>query len=968
MHQEIMHSADASSASNGFHFPELVKKKKKKKKKRKEGLNGQGDDQPVEAAPCSPPSSGHSSILTWLVEDTEATGACRKKTKNIKPGKEIPDSESDATWIPTDSELNSKSGTDTRVCNKKKRKYQLSEQEGGRDFCIPETPEKASSLHPVVPLMQRLDLSLQEKKQTPQSDKTAEFCSPIARKKKKKRKKAETSEEASSQLEASDLENAGYVSESTPVQKKKKAKVLLLTEQAEANGASDRLTDIRAHPPSLHKHNRTDCSDKEDTQKDLFAPSPPAVLLTQHSDLSQEERKEATESDKTVEFCSPIARKRKKRKKAETPEEASSQLDASDLENAGYVSESTPVQKKKKAKVLLLTEQAEANGASDRLNDIRAHPPSLHKHNRTDCSDTEDTQKDLFAPSPPAVLVTQHSDLSQEERKEATESDKTVEFCSPIARKKKKKHKKAETPEEASSQLDASDLENAGLHKHNTTNCSDTEDVKEDFFTPLPPPEPLTQPSDLPQEENNEVNKLDRTVNFSSPTTQKKSHKRRNAPSTNASDGGVQKSPTPVHSDAEESSSSKFSLVDNEFVEFSQLSMKDLDSATKELEEFIPHIRTLSDSAIRQLAGRDLVRFRNFKKKGVAVRFGKFSRKENNQLRHNIEAFLKDTGIESAEKLLFAHRFPQERESINKLKTKNLFGAKIAQGIPRPWRLVYYRARKMYDPKNYNGRYTELEKKKLKKYQAMYGNNWKKISDLMSRSSHSVETKFSEIKCAYNSGPWGSEETRKLVQAIKETLLSKMRDSDPASEKEDEDGALMVTYENLWKGISWSKVEAKVGTRHWRQCKQKWINIVTKTFMGKRTKRSRLEHLRINIALIERLYEVDADDVEEVDWEEIASAIGNVPPYYIRSRFYRTKAYRVPHWNNRSFMEIMTHLYEVTLPMLKKQQAELMARKNITVEPQQVEDHSWKRVFKFSDIFHDSDYISDDDSDDDQEN
>nr|XP_034958111.1 transcription termination factor 1 isoform X1 [Zootoca vivipara] len=831
--QEIMHRTDASSASNGFHFPELVKKKKKKKK-RKEGLNGQGGDQPVTAAPCSPPSSGHSSIFPGLVEDTEATGACRKKTKNVKVEKEIPDSESDATWIPTDNELNSKAGTDTRVCNKKKRKYQPSEQEGGRDICIPETPEKARGLCPVAPLMQHLDLSLQE-------------------------------------------------------------------------------------------------------------------------------RKEAAELDKTAEFCTPIARKKKKRKKAETPEEASSQLEVSDLENAGYVSESTPVQKKK-AKVLLLTEQAEANRASDRLTDIRANPPRLHKHNRTDCSDTEDTQKDLFAPSPPA----QHSDLSQEERKKAAELDKTEEFCSPIARKKKKR-KKPKAPEEASSQLEASDLENAGLHKHNATNCSDTEDMEEDFFTPLPLVA-LTQLSDLSQEENNEVNKLDRTVKFSSPATRKKSHKRKNAPSTNDSDDGPQKSSTPVHSDAEESSSSKFSLVDNEFVEFSQLAMKDLDSATKELEEFIPHVRTLSDSAIKQLAGRDLVRFRNFKKKGIAVRFGKFSKKENDQLRQNVEAFLKDTGIETAEKLLFTHRFPQERESISKLKTINLFGAKIAQGIPRPWRLVYYRARKMYDPKNYNGRYSEKEKKKLKKYQAMYGNNWKKISDLMLRSSHSAETKFSEIKSVYNSGPWDSEETRKLVQAIKETLLSKMRGSDSDSEKEDEDGAFTLTYENLYKGISWSQVEAKVGTRHWRQCKQKWLNIVTKKIMGKQTKRSRFEHLRINIALIERLHEVDADDVEEVDWEEISSAIGNVHPYYIRSRFHEIKAYRVPLWNNRSFMEIVNHLYEVTLPMLKKQQTELMAKKNITVEPQQAEDHSWKRVFEFGDIFPDSNSICGDDSDDDQEN
>lgn len=43
-------------------------------------------------------------------------------------------------------------------------------------------------------------------------------------------------------------------------------------------------------------------------------------------------------------------------------------------------------------------------------------------------------------------------------------------------------------------------------------------------------------------------------------------------------------------------------------------------------------------------------------------------------------------------------------------------------------------------------RYTKEEKEKLKQYQALYGNDWKKISELMSRSNLSVAMKFSEIK------------------------------------------------------------------------------------------------------------------------------------------------------------------------------------------------------------------------------
>jgi len=43
-------------------------------------------------------------------------------------------------------------------------------------------------------------------------------------------------------------------------------------------------------------------------------------------------------------------------------------------------------------------------------------------------------------------------------------------------------------------------------------------------------------------------------------------------------------------------------------------------------------------------------------------------------------------------------------------------------------------------------RYTEEEKEKLKKYHALHGNDWKKISEIMSRSNLSVAMKYSEIK------------------------------------------------------------------------------------------------------------------------------------------------------------------------------------------------------------------------------
>lgn len=64
---------------------------------------------------------------------------------------------------------------------------------------------------------------------------------------------------------------------------------------------------------------------------------------------------------------------------------------------------------------------------------------------------------------------------------------------------------------------------------------------------------------------------------------------------------------------------------------------------------------------------------------GVAVKFGRFSEKENNQIRKNIEEFLSITGIDSAEKLLFTSRYPEDKESISRLKAENLFCEKLCK-------------------------------------------------------------------------------------------------------------------------------------------------------------------------------------------------------------------------------------------------------------------------------------------------
>ncbi|KAH0615392.1 hypothetical protein JD844_004577 [Phrynosoma platyrhinos] len=400
----------------------------------------------------------------------------------------------------------------------------------------------------------------------------------------------------------------------------------------------------------------------------------------------------------------------------------------------------------------------------------------------------------------------------------------------------------------------------------------------------------------------------------------------------------------------------------------------------------------------------------------LRMRFGKFSKEENKLLRKNVEAFLKESGIDSAEKLLFTDRFPEEQANLKRLKREHLFGLKIAQGIPRPWRLVYYRARKMFDSQNYNGKYSEKEKKKLRKYQTLYGNNWKKMSELMGRSSHSLQLKYYDVKSGdklgeslepvlvetrdkkkvlpsqpketirshhvrdnipfvatgmdmdpftagigeFNSGAWSREETKKLLDTLKEILRAKVDGLDSTLEPKNMNQAMLLR-EHLYKDIPWFRVEAKVGTRGWKQCKRKWLSIVTKKMSRGKTRNHGLENLKFKIDIIERLYELNVEDIDDIDWEDLSHIIGNVPPDYVRNRFYKIKSMYVPYWNTKTFPETIEYLHKKILPKLRSKLAGKETKEVATG------DRNWKRVFQFNEIFQDDNDLIDEEEEEEAE-
>ncbi|XP_007578359.1 transcription termination factor 1 [Poecilia formosa] len=326
----------------------------------------------------------------------------------------------------------------------------------------------------------------------------------------------------------------------------------------------------------------------------------------------------------------------------------------------------------------------------------------------------------------------------------------------------------------------------------------------------------------------------------------------------------------------------------------------------EELQDYMPHIRRKCINQIKKILRSDLHRFRKFKQQGVPARLGRFSVQENQQIRENISDFLVLTGIGSVEKLLFPQRFIEEQAAIRKLKKQHGFMERIADGIPRPCHQVYLRALKMFDEKNHMGRFSEEELAALIRFHNLYGNNWKLISQKMDRSIFSLQKRFATLGVGH--GVWTAEEEQRLKQAVRERLESR---AGP-------DGS-GLSRNQLSQRLPWREISQEVRTRSWVQCRGKWFFLLDHrmTFYGNVFNRG-AEGYNAKISLISTLYDMSVDDIADINWEEVAAAVGDVTPWSVQRMFNRLKQRNVPHFHLLSFGEIIDFLYHRVVPVLQK--------------------------------------------------
>ncbi|XP_071487209.1 transcription termination factor 1-like, partial [Diadema antillarum] len=288
--------------------------------------------------------------------------------------------------------------------------------------------------------------------------------------------------------------------------------------------------------------------------------------------------------------------------------------------------------------------------------------------------------------------------------------------------------------------------------------------------------------------------------------------------------------------------------------------------------------------------------------RGIVVKEGLWSGMEDKRLKENMANICQKYKIDEPRKIIFPDEYPDSKELRTLIMEKNIY-MRLSKGIQRPTYNVYIRARKIFDPLNYLGHFSKDEVKKMKRLARKMGPQWSQIGKMMGRSGRSLCDRFKISITGQEHGLWSERERQKLIDAVKEASgFNRTND-----------------VNRLFYKIPWTAVQQKMKTRNVLQCRSQWLFIVSWAAAEYQTRHTAKKRWTSddNVKLIEKIYKLDVNDEQDIDWLSVLDDFPNVPsPQKLRLYFHQLKVRYIPDYRFKIYDDIVCHLHDYALPDL----------------------------------------------------
>ncbi|XP_076320841.1 uncharacterized protein LOC143230709 [Tachypleus tridentatus] len=295
--------------------------------------------------------------------------------------------------------------------------------------------------------------------------------------------------------------------------------------------------------------------------------------------------------------------------------------------------------------------------------------------------------------------------------------------------------------------------------------------------------------------------------------------------------------------------------------------------------------------------------------KGVKIRTGKWTKRENDILKQNWEELCERYLLEHPTVLLGIAQ--KKKKYMNFLRAKHFY-IRLAKGLnDRSLHSVYLRARKLFSSGFRQGRMKNREFSKVLQLYQIHGRKWSMIGKKLNRRPDIVKEIFRYRTTKEVIGVWSPEENEALIKAVQEFIGS----SDT---------------EGVCHGLKWAEIAKLVRTRNESQCRQHWLKTLCWAQSNKDRDKVKWKPEDSRM-LIKHLYELSAESEADVDWDDLAEKFEMPMSYYsVQFKWWNLK-YTVPEWETKDFEEIVAYLYHHHISPLRKEKVVIQSQGNTAV-------------------------------------